>query len=76
MSRRTFPTRVFGTESSPAEGLGGKLSLDATRKIGTETHLVSSHGARASIAHELGEYGLTSLAASASRTHGQRLVRG
>lgn len=51
---------------------GSILALETLRQLagaGVDTHLVVSSGARASIAHELGEYGLDRLAASASQVH-------
>lgn len=51
---------------------GSILALETLRQLagaGVETHLVVSPGARASIAHELGEDGLDRLAASASHIH-------
>lgn len=51
---------------------GSALTLETLRQLGelgVETHLVVSQGARASIAHELGEGGLAQLSAAAARTH-------
>jgi 4-hydroxy-3-polyprenylbenzoate decarboxylase len=48
------------------------LALETLRQLtaaGVETHLVVSHGARASVMHELGDDGLARLSTAASRTH-------
>lgn len=51
---------------------GSVLALETLRQLAkaeVETHLIVSKGARATIAHELGEYGLAQLSEAASRTH-------